>query len=153
MAANTHLQGVLFDVPAVVAGADDEISGAEVVDRCMAVSGDFFDSVPEGGDAYLLSNIIPSWDDDHAVEILSTCRAAMAGTARVLLAEFVLPEGEEPSMGKLVDLDMLVMTSGGRQRTESEHRTLLSRAGLRLTHIVPSTGLISLVEAVPAAPS
>ena len=52
-------------------------------------------------------------------------------------------------MGKLVDLELLVMTSGGRQRTEAEHRTLLDRAGLRLTRIVPSTGLISLVEAVP----
>ncbi|MGH3480384.1 MAG: methyltransferase [Pseudonocardiaceae bacterium] len=153
LSANPHLQGVLFDVPAVVAGADDDISGTEVVDRCKVVSGDFFDSIPEGGDAYLLSNIIPSWDDDHAVEILSTCRAAMADTACVLLAEFVLPEGAAPSMGKLVDLELLVMTSGGRQRTEAEHRALLGRAGLRLTRIVPSARLVSLVEAVPDAPS
>ena len=153
LSTNPHLQGVLFDVRAVVAGDDDEISGAEVVDRCKVVSGDFFDSVPAGGDAYLLSNIIPSWDDDHAVEILSTCRAAMADTACVLLAESVLPEGAAPSMGKLVDLEMLVMTSGGCQRTEAEHRTLLGRAGLRLTRIVPSDGLVSLVEAVPDASS
>lgn len=153
LSTNPHLQGVLFDVRAVVAGADDEISGAEVVDRCKVVSGDFFDSVPAGGDAYLLSNIIPSWDDDHAVEILSTCRAAMADTACVLLAESVLPEGAAPSIGKLVDLEMLVMTSGGCQRTEAEHRALLGRAGLRLTRIVPSDGLVSLVEAVPDASS
>ncbi len=153
LSANPHLQGVLFDVPAVVAGADDVISGAEVVDRCKVVSGDFFDSVPEGGDAYLLSNVIHDWDDDRALEILSTCRAAMADTACVLLAESVLPEGAAPSMGKLVDLEMLVMTSGGRQRTGAEFRTLLGRAGLRLTCIVPSTGLISLVEAVPDSSS
>jgi len=153
LSANPHLQGVLFDVPAVVAGVGEEISGAEVIDRCKVVSGDFFDSVPEGGDAYLLGNIIPSWADDQAVEILRTCRAAMADTACVLLAEAVLPEGAAPSMSKLVDLEMLVMTSGGRQRTEAEHRALLGRAGLRLTRIVPSTGLISLVEAVPDSPS
>lgn len=153
LSANPRLQGVLFDVPAVVAGVDDEIAGAEVVDRCKVVSGDFFDSVPEGGDVYLLSNIIHDWDDDHAVQILSTCRTAMANTACVLLAELVLPEGPQPSMGKLVDLEMLVMTSGGRQRTEAEYRTLLGRAGLRLTRIVPSNGGISLVEAVPDAPS
>ncbi|MGH3781558.1 MAG: methyltransferase [Pseudonocardiaceae bacterium] len=81
-----HLQGVLFDVPTVVAGADVELSGAEVADRCKVVSGDFFDSVLDGADAYLLSGIIPDWDDDQAVQILSTCRAAMADTACILLA-------------------------------------------------------------------
>jgi hypothetical protein len=149
LAANPHLQGVLFDVPAVVAGADEGISGTDVVDRCKVVSGDFFDSVPGGADAYLLSNIILNWDDDHAVEILSTCRAAMADTACVLLAESVLPEGAAPSMGKLADLEMLVMTSGGRQRTNTEYRTLLGRSSLRLTRVVPSTSRISLLEAVP----
>ncbi|MGH3755020.1 MAG: methyltransferase [Pseudonocardiaceae bacterium] len=149
LAANPHLRGVLFDRPAVVAGAGEEISGAGVAGRCEVVSGDFFDSVPGGGDAYLLSRVIHDWDDDHAREILGTCRAAMADTACVLLAESVLPEGAAPSMGKLMDVEMLVMTSGGHQRTEAEFRVLLARAGLRLTRIVPSTGLTSLVEAVP----
>lgn len=151
LSANPQLQGVLFDVPAVVAGADEEISGPEIVGRCQVVSGDFFDSLPEGGDAYLLSNIIHDWDDDQALEILRTCRAAMADTACVLLAEVVLPEGPQPSLGKLTDLEMLVMTAGGRQRTEAEHRALLGRAALRLTRIVPSSGMVSLVEAVPSA--
>ncbi len=108
-----------------MAGADEEISATKVVDRCKVISGDFFDSVPGGADAYLLSNIILNWNDDLAVEILSTCRAAMADSARVLLAESVLPEDAAPSMGKLADLEMLVMTSGGRQRTDAEYRTLL----------------------------
>jgi hypothetical protein len=67
----------------------------------------------------------------------------------VLLAEIVLPEGRQPSMAKFADLEMLVMTAGGRQRTEAEYRTLLGQAGLRLTRIVPSSGMVSLVEAVP----
>ncbi|MGH3787659.1 MAG: methyltransferase [Pseudonocardiaceae bacterium] len=153
LAANPTVQGVLFDLPTVVAGADDEIAGAEAVDRCKVVSGDFFDSVPEGGDAYLLSNVIHDWDDDRAVQILSRCRAAMADTACVLLAEFVLAEGASPSVAKLVDLEMLVMTAGGRQRTEAEYRALFGRAGLRLTRVVPGTGKVSLVEAVPDSPS
>ncbi|MGH3546575.1 MAG: methyltransferase [Pseudonocardiaceae bacterium] len=151
LAGHPHLQGVLFDVPTVVAGADEELSGAEVASRCKVVSGDFFDSVPDSADAYLLSAIIPAWDDDQAVQILRTCRAAMADTACILLAEVVLPDGPAPSMGKLADLEMLVMTAGGRQRTEAEHHTLLARAGLRLTRVVPSTGMVSLVEAVPTA--
>jgi hypothetical protein len=149
LAANPHLQGVLFDKPAVIAGAEEVISSAQVVDRCKVVSGDFVDSVPEGGDAYLLSNVIHNWDDDHAVQILGRCRAAMVNTGCVLLAELVLPEGVAPSMAKLADLGMLIMTSGGRERTEAEYRTLFDRAGLRLTRIVPSTGLVSLLEAVP----
>lgn len=149
LVANPHLHGVLFDVPAVVAGAEEIISSAEIVDRCKVVSGDFFDFVPQGGDAYLLSNIIHDWGDDQAVKILSTCRAAMADTACVLLAELVLAKDHQPSRGNFSDLEMLVMTSGGRQRTEAEFRTLLRRAGLELTRIVPSAGQTSLVEAVP----
>lgn len=136
--ANPHLQGVLFDVSTVVAGAEEELAGAEVVGRCKVVSGDLFDSVPDSADAYLLSAIIHDWDDDQAVQILRTCRAAMADAACVLLAEIVLPDGPAPSMGKLADLEMLVMTAGGRQRTEAEHRELLARAALRLTRIIPS---------------
>jgi O-methyltransferase domain len=149
LSANPHLQGVLFDVPAVVAGADEVISGTQVDDRCKVISGDFFASVPGGGDVYLLSGVIHNWDDDRAMQILDRCRAAMADTARVLIAEIVLPEGNQPSRGKLTDLQMLVMTAGGRARTEVEHRTLLDRAGFRLTRIVPSNGLVSIVEAVP----
>ncbi len=149
LSANPHLQGVLFDVPTVVAGADGELSRAGVINRCRVVGGDFFDSVPEGGDVYLLGNVIHGWDDDQAVKILSTCRAAMVDTACLLLVEAVLPEGREPSPGKFEDLLMLVMTTGGRQRTEAEFRALLDRAGFRLTRIVPSSGMVSLVEAVP----
>ncbi|MDQ2791128.1 MAG: hypothetical protein DLM60_02185 [Pseudonocardiales bacterium] len=98
LAGHPHLQGVLFDVPTVAAGADEELSGAEVAGRCEVVSGDFFDSVPDGADAYLLSAIIPAWDDDQAVQILRTCRAAMADSASILLAEVVLPDGPVPSM-------------------------------------------------------
>jgi O-methyltransferase domain len=153
LSANPHLHGVLFDVPAVVAGAAEELARAGVGDRCTVVSGDFFDSVPEGSDAYLLSEVIHDWDDEGAVKILSACQAAMADTGCVLIAEMVLPEGTEkdtaPSMAKLLDVEMLVLTSGGRQRTETQFRALFDQAGLRLTRILPSSGPVSLVEAVP----
>lgn len=151
LAANPTLQGVLFDMPTVVAEAGEELSVPDVLGRCKVVGGDFFDSVPDGADAYLLSAVIHDWDDDRAVSILKNCRAAMAGTARLLLVEIVLPDGAAASIGKLADLEMLVMTAGGRERTEAEHRALLAHAGLRLTRIVPGVGLTSLVEAVPEA--
>jgi DNA-binding transcriptional ArsR family regulator len=153
LSAHPHLRGVLFDTPTVVSGAHGELSRAGVSNRCRVVSGDFFDSVPEGGDAYLLSNVIHNWDDDQAVTILRTCRAAMADTACLLIAETVLPQGRQPSPAKLTDVQMLVLITGGCQRTEAEFRALLDRAGLRLVRIVPDSGRFDLVEAVPQARS
>lgn len=147
LSANPQLHGVLFDQPTVVAGAE-QLSHAGVGDRGTVVGGDFFDSVPEGRDAYLLSDVIHDWDDKHAVKILSACRAAMADTGCVLIAETVLPEGAEPSAGKLMDVEVMVMSSGGRNRTEAQFRTLLDQAGLRLTRVLPSSGSVSIVEAV-----
>jgi len=149
LAAHPHLQGVLYELPEVVAGAGRLLTEAGVRDRCTCVAGDFFESVPWGGDAYLLSNIIHDWDDARAVRILSNCRAALDDGGRVLLAEAVLPEQVEPSPAKLIDLAMLVM-GPGRQRTESEYRDLFQRAGLRLSRIDPSGPAFSIVEAVAA---
>lgn len=151
LSANPHLQGVLFDTPTVVAGADGELSRAGVSNRCRVVGGDFFDSVPEEGDAYLLSGVLVDWGDDQAVKILSTCRAAMADTACLLIAETVLPAGSQPSIGKFADLGLLVMTSGCL-RTKTEFRALLDRAGFRLARIVPTSGTVSLVEASRSVP-
>lgn len=147
--ANPHLEGVLYELPEVVAGAGRLLGEAGVGDRCTCVAGDFFDSVPSGGDAYLLSNIIHDWDDARALRILTNCRAALNDGGRVLLAEAVLPEGPQPSRAKLIDVAMLVM-GPGRQRSESDYRDLFQRAGLRLSRIDPSGPVFSVVEAVAA---
>jgi hypothetical protein len=120
-----------------------------VSDRYGAVAGDFFESVPSGGDAYLLSNVIHDWDDDRSAEILTNCRDAMTESGRVLLVEAVMPDGTTPStVVKLMDLNMLVLC-GGRQRTQAEFEKLFTRVGLKLTRIIPG-GLHSVVEAVRA---
>jgi hypothetical protein len=100
----------------------------------------------------VLSNIIHDWDDDQAVTILRSCRAAMAADAKLLLLEAVLPDGVQPDpLAKLVDLEMLVMTENGRQRSRAQFIELFQRAGLRLTGITPcAPGMPSVVEAVPA---
>jgi hypothetical protein len=113
--------------------------------------GDFFTSVPSGGDAYVLANILHDWDDQRAVRILANCRAAMGGSGRVLLAEAVLPDQPEPSPAKLIDLAMLVVIPGGRQRTVAQYRELLRRAGLRLSRVVQGD-MYSVIEAVPSWP-
>jgi O-methyltransferase len=122
------------------------IAEAGVADRCDVLTGDFFQYVPAGADAYLLRHIVHDWDDEAATRILANCRAAMDADARLLLGEQVLPDGPAPSRAKRSDLEMLVI--GGRERTEAEYRELLERAGLRPTRVVPSPGTHSVVEAV-----
>jgi hypothetical protein len=149
LAANPRARGVLYDQNSVIGDAGQPLKEASVDDRCELVSGDFFESVPAGGDAYLLSNIIHDWDDERSARILTNCRAAISAAGRVLLVEAVMPAKIEPSLTvKLMDLDMLVL-NGGRQRTEEEFSELFRQVGLKLSRIVPA-GLCSVVEAVRA---
>lgn len=129
-------RGVLFDIAPVVASAGPVLQAAGIADRCQTVAGNFFGEVPPGGDLYILSNIIHDWDDDDALRILQTCRAAMGAGSRLLIIELVLPDDARPSMGKLLDLEMLSVTPGGRQRTEAQYAELLARAGLEATEVV-----------------
>jgi hypothetical protein len=144
--AHSHLQGVVFDLPEVVAGATPVLDEAGVSGRAKVVAGDFFTSVPSGGDVYVLANILHDWDDARAVHILANCRAALDAGGRVLLGEAVLPDGPEPSLAKLIDVEMLVMGTG-RQRSEQEYRDLFRAAGLELVGIGPSGPAFSVVEA------
>ncbi len=143
-------RGVLFDLPGVIARAGAPLERAGVAGRCELVGGDFFSGVPSGGDAYLLANIVHDWDDEHAVRILANCAAALNDGGRVLLVEAVLSETRNlPDPIMLMDLEMLVMCDGGRQRTAAELDRLLRRAGLRLAGIRPDD-VFSLVEAESA---
>ena len=141
------ITGVLFDLPAVAEAAYRRVVAHGLASRCAVVGGDMFDSVPVGGDAYQLKWILHDWDDEHCVRILRNIRRAMTPGGRVLVIESVVPEGNEPSFAKLMDLNMLVMT-GGRERTEAEFRALYDRAGFDLTRVVPTAGPLSVIEGV-----
>jgi hypothetical protein len=149
LARHPGLKGVLFDRPDVVENARANLSAAGVGDRCATVGGSFFDSVPSGGDAYLLRHIIHDWDDEQARAILRNCRKAMSAKARLLVVESVIPPGNNPSFGKLLDLVMLVVP-GGLERTEAEYRQLYSDSGFRLTRVVPTDHEVSVIEGKPA---
>ncbi|MFK4068679.1 methyltransferase [Streptomyces sp. NPDC029674] len=143
------LTGVLFDqAPAVsthVLAGDEEIRG-----RWRAESGDFFTGVPEGGDIYVLKHVLHDWPDADCVRILRNCRAAMAPDTRLLIVDCVLPSGNEPHIGKTLDVAMAAIVDG-QERTEDEFAALLVGAGLRLTRILPTEAFPSIVEAVTAA--
>ena len=140
------VKGILFDLPNVADRTRAVISKSDLSDRCIIEGGDFFSSVPVGADAYLLQHVIHDWEDDQAVTILQNCRQAMNSDGRILLAELVIPSGDEWFFGKWLDLMMLLV--GGRERTEEQYRYLFSKAGLKLTRIIPTAAEISIIEGV-----
>ncbi|MGH2688775.1 MAG: methyltransferase, partial [Actinomycetota bacterium] len=151
--AHPSAHGVLFDLPAVVAGAAPVLEAAGVADRCEVVGGSFFEDVPPGGDLYLLKSVIHDWDDEHAERILRTCCRRMAASSRVAVLDWVMPErvgtDETSRQVTLTDLTMLVV-AGGRERTRAEFDNLFAAAGLAPTSVTPLPGGGSVIEAAPA---
>ena len=146
--ANPELKGVLFDAPTVIEGARSKIEAAGLADRCETIAGDFFKSVPAGGDAYIMKWIIHDWNDELATTILKNCRNQIPANGKLILVDCVVPETDEPHFSKFIDLNMLVMT-GGKERTAREFEKLLEGAGFRLSRLIPTDLPTSIVEAEP----
>ena len=142
-------RGILFDLPHVVRDAPAFLKSRGVADRVTIEAGSFFESVPKGADAYVLSHIIHDWSEEQCLTILGHCRRAIAPNGRLLIVEMVIPPGDTPHPGKLLDITMLVMP-GGQERTPDEYRSLLAKAGFRLERVVPTASAVSVVDAVPA---
>jgi len=142
-------RGVLYDLPHVVQDAPALIQACGLANRVTIEAGSFFERVPSGGDAYLLSHVIHDWSEEQCLTILGHCRNAMKPDSRLLLIEMVLPPGNAPHPGKVLDIMMLV-GPGGRERTEHEYGELLAKAGFRLARVVPTESSVSIVEAKPA---
>jgi len=142
------MQGVLFDLPHVVAAAAERLQAAGLSARCQTIGGSFFESAPAGGDAYILRHIIHDWTDDQSVQILRCVRQAMSSQARLLVVEHVIQPGNEPAPGKYFDLAMMVLP-GGMERTEAEYRRLFDAAGLRLARIIPTSADVCVIEVLP----
>jgi hypothetical protein len=150
--AHPGIAGILFDLPAGLAGAADLMRAAGMEQRVQLLEGSFFESVPGGCDLYILKSVVHDWDDERAVTILRTCRAAMEPDARLVLVERIVPEridDPEAALGTVMsDLHMLV-EFGGAERTTHEYDVLLRSAGLRLTRVVDMRSDFYAIEAVP----
>ena len=152
LVAHPALRGVILERESVAAGIPRRLADAHVAARCEVVAGDFFQTVPAGADAYLLSHIVHNWDDERAGVILKRCRAAMSPAGTLLVVEQVLPERIEPTVSAqralMADLHMMVVT-GGQERTETHYRALLAGAGFALRRVIPTSIGESIVEARP----
>ncbi len=147
LAAVPRLRGILADRPEVVAGGEEVLRMAGVAGRCAVVGSDFFTSVPPGGDAYVLAQIIHDWPEQEALTILSTCHQAMAPGARLWLIEQVIQPGDDSVELTLLDLNML-MLFGAQERTAEEYQKLLEAAGFGEIRVLPTDTGWSVVEAV-----
>lgn len=153
LVAHPAMHGVLFDQPHAIEGAREHLERAGVLGRCDIVTGDFFKSVPSGGDGYLLKTVIHDWNDEQSGVILQNCRRAVAQRGKLLLVEQIMPKRITASFrnqrAAVRDLNMLVML-GGRERTASDFRRLLEAAGFRVTNTTNAALDYSTIEAIPA---
>jgi O-methyltransferase domain/Dimerisation domain len=147
--AGPALRGTLLELSHVAEQADAYLRATPIGNRCAVAAGDFFAAVPGGGSFYVLAQILHDWDDGHCATILRNCRQAMLPGAKLLIIEQVIPPRNEPSLGKWLDLHMLVLL-GGRERTEAEYAALLSGADLKLGRVIPTAAGASILEAAAA---
>ncbi len=142
-----NVKGTLFDVSAVTENSvylnDSELNG-----RWEKVSGDFFSSVPANADAYILKRILHDWSDEKCVEILRSCRQAMAKDSVLLVVDSIIPAGNIPHPGKVMDILMMVFAEG-RERTEADFQQLFAQADLKLSKVTNTPTALTIIEAVP----
>jgi hypothetical protein len=145
--ANPLMNGVVADIPSVIQKARKIIRSRGLEDRCEAVECDFFKEIPAGSDGYLMSHILHDWSADQCKTILKNCHKAMKPESKLLIVEMVVPSGNQPSIAKLLDLEMLV-TTGGCERTEKEFEILLKTSGFKLSRTIDTKESISIIEGI-----
>ncbi len=152
LTANPSVRGIVFDLATGIEGASQYLVETGLANRCQVVAGDFFESVPNGADAYLLKGVIHDWDDERSIKILANCRRAIPAHGKLLILEHMMPAVVEATPEHLralfLDLAMMVLT-GGRERTADQYTRLLAASGFELARVVPITTTVSIVEAVP----
>jgi predicted O-methyltransferase YrrM len=140
------MRGTLFELPHAVEGARRLLQDEGLAGRCTVVAGDFFDVIPSGSDAYIMKHVIHDWNDERALRILRNCHRVMRPGGKLLVVDRVIAPGDAADPNKFVDLEMLVLTHGGRERTQREFQALYDQAGFDLVRVVPTRGPISVIE-------
>lgn len=152
MTATLHrypaMRGILYDQAHVLERTAHHIRAAGLADRCQLQSGNFFDAVPAGADAYSMRHIIHDWPDAECVRILRNIRRVIPASGRLLVIETVVPDGNDPSPSKLFDMFMMLLPDG-QERSEAQFRAILDASGFALTGITPTASPVSVLEARP----
>lgn len=148
LAKNRNPKATLFDSNHVTERATANIDSFNLKERIEIVAGDFFEKVPEGGDLYILKNILHDWDDEKCILILKNIQKAMAGSSKLLIIETIINNNNKYSFGKMIDILMLLGTENGRERTTAEFRKILNDSGFEINKVIPTVAPFSLIECV-----
>jgi hypothetical protein len=143
-------EGILFDFEHVVATASNTFERTGTANRVQIMGGNFFVTIPAGGDAYIMKNILHAFDDPTCTGLLKNICKAMNPGAKLLVIETVISENNKPEFGKLFDLQMLLGTDGGKERTRPEFDDILMQSGFKLKRVVQTVSPFSIVEAEKA---
>ena len=146
---SVHLRGTVLDLPHVAGKAREMVQREKLEDRIIVAEGSFFDAIPTGADAYVLSAILHDWPDEQALAILRACRAAMSDDAVLLVIEQVVDPGGASPFSALLDVAMLVLL-GGKERSREEFAALFAAADLELCVVTPTPTTFSIITARPA---
>lgn len=145
-----EIRGTLMDLPEVVAQAGAVVDASPHRARIEVAPGSFFEAVPAGADAYVIKQVLHDWDDAHCERVLRNIRGVMAPHGRVLVVEALITPGPESMLARFSDMEMMVVTPNGRERTVEEFAALFARAGLKLARVVPTPSPLVVLEALPA---
>jgi S-adenosylmethionine:diacylglycerol 3-amino-3-carboxypropyl transferase len=148
LAKHPAMREILFELPPVIESASNFLRIQGVVDRVELKGGNYFETVPAGADAYLLHNILHWRSDEDCLRILKAVHAAARPGAKLLVVEAVVAASNEPQFAKTLDITMLTLTDGGKERTLVEWQNLLSPGGFQLSRIVPTASFASVIEAI-----
>jgi hypothetical protein len=143
---HTSLKATLFDSLQVVERAMANISSFNLTERIKIKAGNFFEEVPEGGNLYILKNILHDWDDENNIKILKNIGKAMLPGSKLLIIECIITDDNEYSYGKMLDILMLIGTQDGRERTLGEFRNIIQKSGFELSRVIPTISPFSLIE-------
>ncbi|MEI6766855.1 MAG: methyltransferase [Bacteroidota bacterium] len=145
---NRNIRGILYDLPHVVTQAGIQMRKFAVADRCLVLEGNFFKNIPGNADLYIVKNILHDWNDEDCIKILKNIYASMPDGAKLLVIDAVLKPDNKPAFGKLLDLQMMIGTNGGKERTREEFETVFNASGFHLARVIGNPTPFSFIEGV-----
>lgn len=146
---NTNVSGIIYDLPSVIEGTKVNINNLGLSDKIEVTAGDFFESIPKGGDAYVLCRVLHDWEDDKCIKILKNCREAINPDGKLIVVEQIIYPGNERSFTKVTDLWMMMMFHHGRERTQKEFEKIFELSGFKLEEIYNTRVTDRVIEAKP----
>lgn len=143
-----RLEGIVYDLPHVVKKANSNFKKFGLENRAEVIQGNFFESIPDGGDAYIMKNILHAFDDETSIKLLKSIYQAMVKNGKILIMEAVIAEDNKPAFGKIFDLQMMIGTDGGKERTQKEYKNILEKSGFKFKRVIHTVTPFSIVEAI-----